>query len=146
SKGQLIRLGQFADISESSGPSQLERRDKSTAIKIQSQAVGKPASVIVEEWRPKLEAIPLPSGVSYVWSGDIEMQEEGFGTLGVALLMSMLLVCVIMVALYNSFVHPFVVLFSIPLAVIGALLALALTNNTLNIFTMLGMIMLIGVV
>lgn len=146
SKGQLIRLGQFADISESSGPSQLERRDKSTAIKIQSQAVGKPASVIVEEWRPKLEAIPLPSGVSYVWSGDIEMQEEGFGTLGVALLMSILLVYFIMVALYNSFVHPFVVLFSIPLAVIGALLALALTNNTLNIFTMLGMIMLIGLV
>lgn len=76
----------------------------------------------------------------------MEMQSEGFGTLGIALVMSILLVYFIMVALYNSFVHPFVVLFSIPLAVIGALLALALTNNTLNIFTMLGMIMLIGLV
>ncbi len=145
-RGELIRLSQFAEVSESSGPSQLERRDKSTAIKVQSQAVGVPASVVVAGWQPKLDSIPQPSGVSYVWSGDMEMQSEGFGTLGIAILLSVILVYFIMVALYNSFVHPFVVLFSIPLAVIGALLALALTNNTLNIFTMLGMIMLIGLV
>jgi len=145
-RGELIRLSQFAAVNESSGPSQLERRDKSTAIKVQSQAVGVPASVVVAGWQPKLDSIPKPGGVSYVWSGDMEMQSEGFGTLGIALIMSILLVYFIMVALYNSFVHPFVVLFSIPLAVIGALLALALTNNTLNIFTMLGMIMLIGLV
>jgi HAE1 family hydrophobic/amphiphilic exporter-1 len=145
-KGELIRLSQFANITESSGPSQLERRDKSTAIKVQSQAVGKPASVIVAAWQPKLDSLALPTGVSYVWSGEMEQQADGFGTLGIAILMSIILVYFIMVALYNSFVHPFVVLFSIPLAVIGALLALALTNNTLNIFTILGMIMLIGLV
>ncbi len=145
-RGELIRLSQFADVSESSGPSQLERRDKSTSIKVQSQSVGVPASVVVANWQPKLDSIPKPGGVSYVWSGDMEMQTEGFGTLGIAILMSIILVYFIMVALYNSFVHPFVVLFSIPLALIGALLALALTNNTLNIFTMLGMIMLIGLV
>lgn len=145
-RGELIRLSQFAAVRESSGPSQLERRDKSTAIKVQSQAVGLPPSVVVAGWQPKLDSIPKPSGVSYVWSGDMEMQAEGFGTLGIAIILSVILVYFIMVALYNSFVHPFVVLFSIPLAVIGALLALALTNNTLNIFTMLGMIMLIGLV
>ncbi|MCD8540763.1 MAG: efflux RND transporter permease subunit, partial [Leadbetterella sp.] len=145
-RGELIRLSQFAEVKESSGPSQLERRDKSTAIKVQSQAVGVPASVVVAGWQPKLDSIPKPTGVSYVWSGDMEMQSEGMGTLGIAILLSIILVYFIMVGLYNSFVHPFVVLFSIPLAVIGALLALALTNNTLNIFTMLGMIMLIGLV
>jgi HAE1 family hydrophobic/amphiphilic exporter-1 len=145
-RGELIRLGQFASISESSGPSQLERRDKSTSIKVQSQSVGVPASVVVAGWQPALDSIPKPTGVSYVWGGDMEMQTEGMGTLGIAIIMSIILVYFIMVALYNSFVHPFVVLFSIPLAVIGALLALALTNNTLNIFTMLGMIMLIGLV
>jgi HAE1 family hydrophobic/amphiphilic exporter-1 len=145
-KGELIRLGQFADISESSGPSQLERRDKSTAVKVMSQAVGVTSSVVVEQWQAKIDQIPLPSGVNYIWGGDIEQQAEGFGTLGIAIVMSILLVYFIMVALYNSFVHPFVVLFSIPLAVIGALLALALTNNTLNIFTILGLIMLIGLV
>lgn len=73
-------------------------------------------------------------------------QSEGFGTLGIALLMSIVLVYLIMVALYNNYIHPFVVLFSIPLSIIGALLALALTNNSLNIFTILGLIMLIGLV
>src|SRR5690606_13249389 len=87
-----------------------------------------------------------PTGISYIWGGDMEMQEEGFGSLGMALLIAILLVYFIMVALYDSFVYPFVVMFSIPLSVIGALLALALTNNSLNIFTMLGLIMLIGLV
>lgn len=76
----------------------------------------------------------------------MEQQSEGFGTLGIALLSSILLVYFIMVALYDSFVYPFVVMFSIPLSIIGALLALALSNNTLNIFTILGLIMLIGLV
>ena len=73
-------------------------------------------------------------------------QDEAFGSLGIALLISILLVYFIMVALYDSFVYPFVVMFSIPLSVIGAFLALGLTNNTLNIFTILGLIMLIGLV
>ncbi len=90
--------------------------------------------------------MPRPAGVNYVWGGDKENQSEGFGTLGIALLAGIILVYLVMVALYNSFVYPFVVLFSIPLSFIGALLALALTNNTLNIFTILGIIMLIGLV
>ena len=69
-----------------------------------------------------------------------------FGTLGIALLAAIILVYLVMVALYDDFVTPFVVLFSIPLSFIGALFALALTNNSLNIFTILGIIMLIGLV
>src|SRR5690606_21396889 len=78
--------------------------------------------------------------------GDKENQSEGFGTLGIALLAAIALVYLILVSLYNSFIHPLVVLFSIPLSIIGALLALALTNNSLNLFTILGLIMLIGLV
>lgn len=79
-------------------------------------------------------------------SGDMENQQEGFGTLGIALLAAIVLVYLVMVSLYDSFVYPFVVLFSIPLAMIGVMVILALTANSLNIFTMLGMIMLIGLV
>lgn len=76
----------------------------------------------------------------------MENQSEGFGTLGVALMAAIMLVYMIMVVLYNDFVKPFIVLFSIPLSFIGALWALALTNQSLNIFTILGIIMLIGLV
>lgn len=144
--GQKIRLYQFANVSEGSGPSILERRDKSSAVSITAQSVGRPSGDVADEWGKNLENLEKPIGVSYLWSGNIEMQEEGFGTLGIALLAAILLVYLILVALYDSFVYPFVVLFSIPLAVIGALLALAMTNNTLNLFTILGLIMLIGLV
>lgn len=144
--GQQIRLSQFATVKESSGPSQLERRDKSTSVTVQAQTVGRPTGTVAAEWQAAFDSLRKPTGVSYVWSGDMENQSEGFGSLGIALLAAIVLVYLIMVALYNSFVYPFVVLFSIPLSIIGALLALALTNNSLNLFTILGLIMLIGLV
>ncbi len=145
-KGEQIRLSQFANIRESSGPSQLERRDKSTSVTVQAQTVGRPTGTVAAEWQAAFDKLPRPTGVGYVWSGDMENQSEGFGSLGIALIAAVVLVYLIMVALYNSFVYPFVVLFSIPLSIIGALLALALTNNSLNLFTILGLIMLIGLV
>ena len=144
--GQQIKLSQFADITEGSGPSQLERRDKSASVTVKGQNVGVPSGTIVTQWQAKLDKLNKPAGVNYIWGGDQENQSEGFGTLGIALLAAIILVYLVMVSLYDSFVHPFVVLFAIPLSFIGALLALALTNNSLNIFTILGIIMLIGLV
>lgn len=144
--GQQIKLSQFATITEGSGPSKLERRDKTASVTVQGQNVGVPTGTIVNQWQARLDKLPKPSGVDYIWGGDQENQSEGFGTLGIALLAAIILVYLVMVGLYDSFVHPFVVLFAIPLSFIGALLALALTNNSLNIFTILGIIMLIGLV
>ena len=144
--GQLIRLSQFADIQIKSGPSRLERRDKTASVKIQAQTVGRSVSTVATELEEKLKTVEKPLGVDYIWGGDMENQQDGFGSLGIALLVSVLLVYFIMVMLYDSFVHPLVVMFSIPLAIIGAFLALALTNNLLSIFTILGLIMLIGLV
>jgi len=144
--GQQIKLSQFATIKEGSGPSQLERRDKTASVTVQGQNVGVASGTIVTQWQEKLDKLEKPTGVNYIWGGDQENQSEGFGTLGVALLAAIILVYLVMVSLYDSFVHPFVVLFAIPLSFIGAMLALALTNNTLNIFTILGIIMLIGLV
>lgn len=144
--GQAVKLEQFADVSYTSGPTLLERRDKSPAVSIQAQVVGRPVGTVAAEWQAEFSKEELPAGVSHKWVGNMENQEEGFGTLGVALLASIILVYLVMVALYDNFVTPFVVLFSIPLSFIGALLALALANQTLNIFTILGIIMLIGLV
>ena len=145
-RGEQIKLSQFATVKEGSGPSQLERRDKTASVTVKGQNVGVPAGTIVAQWQEKIDQIKKPTGVNYIWGGDQENQSEGFGTLGIALLAAIILVYLVMVGLYDSFVHPFVVLFAIPLSFIGALLALALTNNTLNIFTILGLIMLIGLV
>jgi len=144
--GQQIKLSQFATINYASGPTQLERYDKSPSVTVQAQTVGRPTGTVVSEWKTKLETLQKPANVHFVFTGDQEMQDEGFGTIFVSLFAAILLVYMVMVVLYDSFSRPFVVLFSIPLSFIGALIALALANMSLNIFTLLGMIMLIGLV
>ena len=145
-KGQSIMLEQFADITYGSGPTLLERRDKSPSVSVQAQVVGKSEGTIATEWEEQFSKLELKPGVSFKWGGNKENQDEGFGTLGIALLAAILLVYAVMVILYDSFSKPFIILFSIPLSFIGALLFLALTNQSLNIFTILGIIMLIGLV
>ena len=144
--GQQIKLSQFATINYASGPTQLERYDKSPSVTVQAQTVGRPTGTVVSEWKTKLETLQKPANVHFVFAGDQEMQDEGFGTIFISLFAAILLVYMVMVVLYDSFSRPFVVLFSIPLSFIGALIALALANMSLNIFTLLGMIMLIGLV
>lgn len=144
--GQQIKLSQFATINYASGPTHLERYDKSPSVTVQAQTVGRPTGTVVSEWKTKLETLQKPANVHFVFTGDQEMQDEGFGTIFVSLFAAILLVYMVMVVLYDSFSRPFVVLFSIPLSFIGALIALALANMSLNIFTLLGMIMLIGLV
>ncbi len=147
-QGQQVRLSQFADVKMGSGPSLLERRDKAPSVKVKSKVVGRPVGDVANEWADQFmnNEKTKPAGVTYIWSGDMENQTEGFGTLGIALAAAIILVYLVMVSLYDSFVYPFVVLFSIPLALIGVMVILAITGNSLNIFTMLGMIMLIGLV
>ncbi len=145
-RGEEIKLSQFATVTYGTGPSFLERRDKSRSVTILAQTVGVPVGTVAEQWEEKFSKLDKPAGVNYLWSGDMELQSDGFGTLGIALLAAVILVYLVMVALYDSFVYPLVVMFSVPLAIIGVLVILALTNNSLNTFTILGMIMLVGLV
>ncbi len=146
SDGNRINLSQFAEVKYSSGPSLLERYDRTPSVSVKSQVVGRTTGAIAGDWEAQLAKIEKPKGVDWVWGGNMANQSEGFGTLGVALLAAIMLVYMIMVVLYDDFIRPFIVMFSIPLSFIGAFWGLALTNQSLNIFTILGIIMLIGLV
>ena len=146
SKGQNIKLSQFATVTQSSGPSRLERRDKLASVNVQSQVIGRPSGDVTADFSKVLAKMQKPAGVKYVFGGDAENQGDSNSTLGVALLLSIILMYLIMVALYDNYAHPLVVMTSLFTSIIGALLALALTNNTLNIFSIMGIIMLMGLV
>ena len=145
-KGQKIELQQFADIYETTGPTKLNRYSRINSVTVYSQAVGRPSGSIGQDIQKAMQKQNLPDGVELVYEGDLKNQAESFGSLGLAILAGILFVYMIMVALYDSYVYPFVVLFSIPVAMVGALFALALTMNSLSIFSILGIIMLIGLV
>jgi HAE1 family hydrophobic/amphiphilic exporter-1 len=115
-------------------------------VTLTANALGRPSGTVADDVVAYLSENPLPSGISMVWGSDIKRQNDSFGALGSVLLISFLLIYLIMVALYDSFIYPFVVLFSIPVAVIGAFLALNLSMNNLSLFALLGLIMLMGLV
>lgn len=144
--GMPVRVRQFADVVQENSPSLLERLDRQPAITITADALGRPSGTVADEVVAYLEDHPLPEGIDMVWGSDIKRQNDSFGALGSVLIISFLLIYLIMVALYDSFIYPFVVLFSIPVAVIGAFLALNLSMSNLSVFALLGLIMLMGLV
>ena len=144
--GRTIKLSQFAEISQTTGPSLLERKDRIPAVVVSSKVLGRQSGDIGAEIQAKIKENPPPAGVNIAYDGDLKAQEESFGSLGLALIAALLSVYFIMVALYDSWVSPFVVLFSIPMAMIGAFLAMALAMSTLDIFSIMGIIMLVGLV
>ncbi|TFV94510.1 efflux RND transporter permease subunit [Algoriphagus kandeliae] len=146
SKGMPITLSQVAEVVQANSPSLLERKDRQPAVTLTADALGRPSGSVADEVVAYLNENPLPEEISMVWGSDIKRQNDSFGALGQVLLISFLLIYLIMVALYDSFVYPFVVLFSIPVAVIGAILALNLSINNLSLFALLGLIMLMGLV
>jgi len=146
SAGQSIRLDQFAEIERTIGPAKLERKDRISSVTVSCEVVGRPQGTVGAEIKALVEKDQLPKGMTISYEGNMKQQAEAFGSMGMALIASIIFVYLIMVALYDSYIYPFVVLFSIPVAVVGALLALALTMQTLNIFSLLGIIMLVGLV
>lgn len=146
SSGQTFELSQFATIREGMGESVLQRIDRLSSITINSQVVGRPSGSIGADIQAKMAKVKLPEGISIEYRGDLKNQADAFGSLGAALVLGIVLIYLIMVALYESTIYPFVVLFSIPVALVGALTALALTMESLTIFSIVGMIMLLGLV
>jgi len=144
--GQLIKLEQFATVTQGSGPSVLERKDRRASVTVKSSVLGITSGELSDNINKSLKEKPLPDGIDMRWSGDVERQGESFGAMAMAIIAAVILMYLVMVALYNNFVYPFVVLFSIPVAFIGVFLALALTKSSMSIFTILGMIMLLGLV
>lgn len=144
--GLNVRLDQFATVENSIGPSKLERKERLSSVTVSAEVNGRPQGTVSIEVQELLSKGQIPAGISLSFDGTLKDQKDAFGSLGLALIASIVFVYLIMVALYNSYIYPFVVLFSIPVAMVGALLALAMTMQSLNIFSILGIIMLVGLV
>lgn len=145
-RGESVKLAQFADISLGTGPSRLERFNRNSSVTLRSQAYGVPAGAISKHFFNKLDNIHKPKGIRIETIGDMKKMSDSMNVLTTALMLSLLLIYLSMVLLYNNWTDPLVVMFSIPLSVVGAILALALTNTAMSIYAMLGLVMLVGLV
>lgn len=143
--GKPVALHQVAHISEGFAAASLERKERNVSTTVYAQAVGRPSGDIGKEFKEKIAGESL-YGCKIQYLGDLANQEESFSSMGLALLAGIVLMYLVMVALYESWTSPFIVLFSIPVALVGAILALALSGETMNIFSIFGIIMMTGLV
>jgi HAE1 family hydrophobic/amphiphilic exporter-1 len=144
--GKQVRLSEFAEVTVENGNGSLERKNRISNTTIRSYVLGTASGTVSAEIEKYLKKNPLDKNIRMLWGGEVKRQKESMGALGTAMGIGLILVYLIMVALYDNFVYPFVVLFSILVSLIGAVLALNLSASSMGIFTMLGMLMLLGLV
>jgi HAE1 family hydrophobic/amphiphilic exporter-1 len=141
------QLSQLADIYFSESVNQIMHRDKITAINISGDtAVGVPLGVVTGEINRRLAEIDFPDGYRVQWVGSAEMMQEAIVEMGKAALLALLLLYMLLAAILESFRQPVLILSTIPLALIGVFFIQYITGLTMNIFSMMAIIMLIGIV
>ena len=145
--GQQVKLTDVATIFAGKGPTQINRKNRQRVIMVSGNLDRRPIGDVVTEITKRIAPIPRPQGVDEAYfAGDAENQRKSFGDLGIALMLAILFVYMIMVALFESYVHPFTIMFSLPVSLVGALGFLWIFHQTLSMFTFIGIIMLMGLV
>jgi HAE1 family hydrophobic/amphiphilic exporter-1 len=145
-RGATIRLGEVAEVTTLSGPTQVNRRDRQRAFTVSAGVAGRPTGAVASDVQEALDRLSVPAGYTVHQGGTAKDQSEAFLQIFQALGLSVLLMYLLMALLFESVLFPLVVLLSLPLALVGAFGLLALTGNTLNLMSMIGMILLTGLV
>lgn len=145
--GKPIALEQVAEIERTFAPSVINRYDRQRILTVSSGVIGTNAGGIANDVEARIQKeIIFPPEYGYRFSGATEQQRESFGQLGSAIGLSVILIYMLLVALYQNILQPLAIMFTLPMALIGVMIGLVLTHNTLNIFSLLGVIVLFGVV
>jgi hydrophobic/amphiphilic exporter-1 (mainly G- bacteria), HAE1 family len=141
-----LPLGQVATIREGIGPAIIDHLNRDPVVTVELNTSGRAAGDVTADIEARLGKMRLPAGVRYTVGGDAESQAEVFGQIFSALGVAVLLMYLILVVQFGSFVDPIAILMSLPLSLIGVMVALAITGMTINIMSLIGVILLMGIV
>jgi hydrophobic/amphiphilic exporter-1 (mainly G- bacteria), HAE1 family len=136
-----------ARIAPAVGPARIDHLDRDRVISVQANTQGRPLSEVIGDITARLQReVPMPAGYSLRQGGETEDQQEVFGRILVALGVAIMLMYFVLVVQFGSFLDPLSILLSLPLSLIGVMLALLVTGSTLNLMSMIGVILLMGIV
>ena len=141
-----VPLGQVADITQSVGPAVINHLNRDPVVNVEWNYSGRASGVVMDDVRAAIAKIPLPPGVRVTEGGDAEQQSEVFGNIFIALGVAAMLMYLILVMQFGSFIDPLAIMLSLPLSMIGVMLGLAVTGLTINIMSLIGVILLMGIV
>ena len=144
--GNGIKLKEVGKVVERFTPPTIERKDRERIITVSTVVQDRPMSEVIADAQPEIDKLDLPGGVTIELSGSYEQQQDSFGDMGVLAILIIILVYIVMAAQFESFTYPGIIMSSIMFAFSGIVLILLLTGTNLNIMSMIGSIMLIGIV
>ena len=142
----MVPLAQVAHVRHTIAPARLEFVNRQLAVNVVASVVSNDLGKVAIEAAAALRGMPMPPGYTWTLGGQVAQQQAAFGPLGAALALSVVLIYMLLAALYESLLYPLILILTLPLATVGAMLALIVTGNTLNIFSFIGLIMLTGLV
>ncbi len=143
--GKLVRLSSVVRVTETVGPGQITRFNRNRNTVIQANLEGLPLQAALEE-ADRIAAEILPADFETAVTGQTEEMEESFASLSFALILAVLIIYMVLASQFNHFVHPFTIMIALPLSMVGALYSLYLFGMTINLFSIIGIIVLMGLV
>ena len=145
SYGTPLELGRIANVKDSDSPREITRKDRQQLVMVTSNIQGRVQGGVVKDIQAKLAGLNLPYGYAIEYGGDQSMMSTSFSALIKALIASVILVYMVLVVLYESYLTPVIRMLSLPCGIIGALLAMAIFGKAMNIMALIGVIMLDGI-
>ena len=146
SLGQGVRLKDLGKVVERFTPPSIERKNRQRLVTVASTVSGTTMDVAGAAIQAEIDKLEVPADVFFEIGGSYKDQQESFADLGSLLVIIILLVFIVMASQFESLTYPFIIMFSVPFAISGVIIALAATGNTLNMMSFVGLIMLVGIV
>jgi hydrophobe/amphiphile efflux-1 (HAE1) family protein len=141
-----IKLRDVATFTRSEGPQVIERENRDRQITIWGTPVGRPLGDVAAEFQPQIAELELAPGMSVAYDGQLRMMNETNTNMALALLLGVVFIYIVLASQFESFLHPLTIMLTLPLALVGGVLALFLTNNTMAMGAMIGIVLLMGLV
>ncbi|MGE5683110.1 MAG: efflux RND transporter permease subunit [Bacillota bacterium] len=141
-----VRLGDIATVFEGVGPSKINRYDRQREIRVDANLSGKVLGEVIAPVQSKIAGMNLDPGYTIKPVGSAEMQSDAFLNILISLMLAIVFVYIVLAMQFESFIYPFSIMLSLPMAIIGAILALIVFNSSLSVMSMIGIIMLMGLV
>jgi len=146
SDGEQVSLRNVIEVQSGRGPQQIERRDRERIINVSGEIADRDLGSVIKDAQQAFRTIPRPANFSINFTGDYEEQQKANRELMISLILALFMVYMVMAMLYESLRDPLIVMFSVPLAVVGVALILFLTGTSINVQAYIGMIMLGGII
>jgi len=143
---RVMRLSQVATVRPSTGPNQINRRDLNREINVDANVLGRSSGEVSDDIRKVLDSVPWPPGYRYSFGGSTKNMNESAGYAAGALALAVIFIYMILASQFKSFLQPIALMSSLPLTLIGVVLALLAFGSTLNMFSVIGIVMLMGLV